>query len=284
MGCEKFEGDQTIPSYIHIDTIKMADNPSLLEGRLTNNFPDVWVYVDQQVLGCYELPATIPVLADGPHEIALYGGIKFNTMSGTRGIYPFTAPKIVDEFNFVKDSVIVFNPTVKYYDNTDFVWIEEFDFTNPETISLIESSSSDTTLSYIYRDTDDPLYGRLGSQSGIGYVDAKNRVFEVTTHVEPENGFTFPQGVSPVMLEMEFNINNTMMVGLFIRDNGIIQHPVVVLKSTDGEWKKAYINFTPTISANFSATNFNVFFRADWDGSSETGVIMLDNIKLLRKE
>jgi len=292
-GCEKFEGEQTVPSYLKIDAVKLTDNPGLTEGRLTHNFTDVWVYVDEQVIGAFELPATIPVLVEGPHKLTVFGGIKYNSMSGTRGPYTFTSPMIIEDYNFIKDSVkdILKDPesrqsyiNVQYADNTDFVWIDEFDFSNPDNVNLIASSSSDTTMSEFNRSADDPLFERLGFRSGIGYVDARNTVFEVTTQVEPENGFTFPAGSSPVILELEFNCSNQLLVGLFIRDEGIIQHPVLLLKPTNGEWKKTYVNFTPTISNNSQALNFNVFFRADYDGTSDVGVIMLDNIKLLRKE
>ncbi|MCB0804533.1 MAG: hypothetical protein KDC05_01970 [Bacteroidales bacterium] len=283
--CEKFEGDQTIPSYLSIDTIILVDNPGLLEGHsLTHNFTDVWVYVDEQVLGAFELPAMIPVLQNGTHNLTIYAGVKLNALSGTRAGYSFTAPMIDDEFEFVMDSVIEINPSVSYYDNTDFAWIEEFDFTNPESISLIPSSNSDTSLTEFTRNPTDPLYERFGSRSGIGYVDSKNTVLEITTKVEEDEGFYFPPGASPVMLEMEFNSDHLVGVGMFIRQSGIIQHPVLILRPTNGEWKKVYVNFTPTISSYSNAVNFNVFFRADWDGVSEKGTVMLDNIKLVRKQ
>ncbi len=50
ISCEKFEGEQTIPSYISIDTFYLRDNPDIQEGKLTHDFTDAWVYVDDQII------------------------------------------------------------------------------------------------------------------------------------------------------------------------------------------------------------------------------------------
>ena len=63
--CNKFDGDQTIPAYIHIEKITLADNPIISEGSLSNRITDAWVYVDDELIGAFELPATFPVLKKG---------------------------------------------------------------------------------------------------------------------------------------------------------------------------------------------------------------------------
>jgi hypothetical protein len=79
--CNKFDGDQTIPSYIHIDKITVVDNPTLNEGSLSNKITDAWVYVDEELIGAFELPATFPVLKKGKHKISIHPGIKLNGIS-----------------------------------------------------------------------------------------------------------------------------------------------------------------------------------------------------------
>ena len=71
--CNKFKGNQEIPSYIYIDTFSLMTNYQM-EGAATHNITDVWVYVDDNVQGCYELPATIPLLENGTHKLTLYAG------------------------------------------------------------------------------------------------------------------------------------------------------------------------------------------------------------------
>lgn len=279
--CEKFDGEQTVPAYISIDTFYLQNNPEIQEGKLTHDFTDVWVYVDDQIIGAFELPAIVPVLQNGYHKLSLYPGIKYNTMSGTRGPHIYIEPYIIDEYYFAIDTIATFNspkPNVEYYTNTNFALIEEF-----ESISgtFIETSNSDTTIALYPQDQSN--FDRFGNNSGAGYLTQDYSVFEITSYEEDSPGFVFPVGV-PVLFEMEYNTNNTIIVGVFIREGGYItQHSILVLNSTDEVWKKAYVNLTPTVSKNPSADAFNVFIRADKESSVEVAKILLDNFKLIHR-
>ncbi|MCD4790740.1 MAG: hypothetical protein K8R37_12135 [Bacteroidales bacterium] len=278
--CDKFEGSQTIPAYIQVDTFCLKPNPSIDEGALTQNITDVWVYVDDQIIGVFELPAIVPVLAEGNHKLTLYAGVKYNGMSGTRGPYPFYEPYITD-CDFIVDSIKIIIPSISYYSNTFFAWIEDFE---GGSISLQSTNNSDTSLQFIYHD---PVSPDFGHASGAGYLDGQHTILECATHSdEPGEGYILPGATAPVFLEMDYNINNYLIVGLFIYDIGvqITQHPVVVLNPTDGIWKKIYINFTPSVTGYPQADYFNVYIRADKDSSVELPALKLDNIKLIHKE
>ncbi|MCB2219330.1 MAG: hypothetical protein KQI35_02965 [Bacteroidetes bacterium] len=278
--CDKFEGDQTIPSYIKVDTIYLANNPEFEEGALTHNFTDVWVYLNDNLLGAYELPAVIPVLASGENKLTLYPGIKLNGMSGTRSPYIFIEPRVYENFNFVVDSVMLRNPTVMYNDNMKFEWMENFE---DASLGLKPTSNSDTTMNRI-------LYGSakppLGFASGAGYMDAEHLVFEVTTFSEESGGLDLPQFGEPVLMEMEYNTNVKMLVGLFVHDIsiGIQQHSIIILNPTNNQWKKIYVNFTATIDAYSGADYFNVFFRSEKQSSEEVDYLYLDNLKVLYRD
>jgi hypothetical protein len=278
LSCERFEGDQTVPSYLHVDTIILESNPLLEEGYLTHNFTDVWVYVDDQIIGAFELPATIPILASGKRKVALYAGVILNGISGTRGNYLFTQPRIYDELELFIDSVITRNPRVSYFDNTQFLWLEDFE----GTLSTKTTSNSDTTLEKFYRDEADEF---LGLTSGMGVLDAEHPVWEVTSFDAESPGYVFPSGGQPVILEMEYNSENRLAVGIFVTrvGSGITQHPVVIFQASGGEWKKVYVNLTPSISAFNTNDFFNVFIRADIEEGLETPRILIDNLKLINR-
>ena len=40
--------------------------------------------MDGTFLGAFELPSTIPILADGEHNFSIYAGVKANGISATR--------------------------------------------------------------------------------------------------------------------------------------------------------------------------------------------------------
>ena len=278
LSCERFEGDQTVPAYLHVDTIYLESNPLLEEGYLTHRFTDVWLYVDDQVIGAFELPATIPILQNGKHKVALYAGVIYNGISGTRGAYLFTRPRIYQEMELFIDSVITRNPKVSYYDNCQFLWMEDFE----GTLNVVPTSNSDTTIQKYYHAEADPFRGLI---SGMGNLDSEHLVWEITSHDPESPGFNFPPGGQPVFLEMEYNTNNFIAVGIFVTQigSGITQHPVVVFQPTDGEWKKVYVNLSPSISAYNTSDYFNVFIRAQKDEAVEYPKILVDNLKLLNR-
>ncbi len=278
VSCERFEGDQTVPAYLRVDTIVLESNPLLEEGYLTHNFTDVWVYVDDQIIGAFELPATIPILASGQHKVALYAGVIYNGISGTRGNYLFTQPRIYDGMELFIDSVLVRNPRVSYFDNTQFLWMEDFE----GALNIKITSNSDTTIEKYYHPQADEF---LGLSSGLATLDEKNQVWEVTSYDSEKPGFDFPQGGQPVFLEMDYNSENRLVVGIFVTriGEGITQHPVVIFQPSGGEWKKVYVNLSPSISAFNTSDYFNVFLRSDRDQGVETPRILVDNLKLINR-
>jgi hypothetical protein len=87
ISCDKFESDQTIPSYLHIDSIGL----------------------------------------EGIHKLTLKPGIKMNGIAATRIPYPFYESIIYENFNFIIDNIDTVNPTTQYMSNTQFTWMEDFE-------------------------------------------------------------------------------------------------------------------------------------------------------------
>jgi len=279
--CDKFEGDQTIPSYISVDSFHLEPNHLIELGVPTQNITDVWVYIDDQMIGAFELPAErIPILAHGVHKLTLIAGIKYNTMSGTRGPYPFFVPYTDTTFNLVIDTILKVNPITTYYNSTYVAWFEDFE---DETISLEPSTDSDTSLLIFPFDPVHPLYGNY---CAAGYLTGDQTLLEVATHEEGITGIELPKTSAPVFLEMEYNCNYTLVVGLFIIDVDVqtIRHPILVLNPTNGDWKKIYVNLTPTVSDSYFAEYFNVFFRVDKLNTGDSAAVYVDNLKLITNE
>jgi hypothetical protein len=276
--CEKFEGSQTIPAYIRVDSFRLEPNSLVELGVPTHRICDVWVYVDDQNIGAFELPAErIPILEEGYHKLTLIAGIKYNAMSGTRGPYPFFVPYIDTAFRLIIDSIISVNPNTTYYNSTWVAWFEDFE---DGTISLASSTDSDTSL-FLYSFTEPhPLYGNYCAAS---CMTGDMNLMETATFNEDVTGIELPKTSAPVFLEMEYKTNYTLTVGLFIIDEDvqIIRHPIVVLNPTSGEWKKVYVNMTPTVSDSYYAEYFNVFFRVERSNTTDTAEIYLDNLKLI---
>lgn len=281
--CEKFEGSQTIPAYIQLDSFNLVANPAVELGPLTSNFTDVWVYADDQLIGAFELPSFhIPILLEGKHKLSVYPGIEYNGVSGTRGPYLFMEPAEYPEFNLIADSIIKLNPPqVMYYASTKLPWYEDFETSS---IELKPTTNSDTSLQFLQHEPLHPLYGNA---SGAGYLNFYNTVLEVTGE-DPDSpeGIELPINSAPVFVEIDYNTNNPFIVGLIIIEVGvqITQHPIVVINPSGGLWKKIYVNLTPTVNANYNADYFKLLIRMDKASDVENATLLLDNVKLIYKD
>ncbi|MEZ5196232.1 MAG: hypothetical protein R2764_07495 [Bacteroidales bacterium] len=279
--CDKFEGEQTIPSYIRIDSFRVVDNPLIEMGQLNSNISDVWVYVDDQIIGTFELPAErIPVLVSGTHKLTVLPGIKYNGVSATRGPYPFYQSEINEAFEFFPDSTVSHIPVTSYYTNSFLAWLEDFE---DGSISLEPTPNSDTSLSFYPHA---PQHPTLGFQSGIGYVETTFPILEVSTITSEFPGLVLPTAEQPVFMEIDYNINIDITVGLYIRSVGveIRQKSIAGFRPTGGAWKKAYVNLSPIVSDYPSADYFHVFIRADYNSGVESPQILLDNLKVVHKK
>lgn len=269
IACDKFEGEQEIPAYLKVDTILLADNPDFIEGTLNHNICDIWLYVDDQLVGAFELPALIPVLENGTHEIQINAGVKYNGMSGTRGPYPFYQPLIFDPFNFVIDSTISITPEVQYADNTVIAYYENFD----DGLSSLKPTDYSDTAVLVF------------NNKGVIYLDSEHDKVECATNANESTGFYLPSDNSPVFLELEYSTNQVFGIGLYITTSfEIVKDPVIFINATEeDEWKKIYINLTPNINAQENILYTNIYILAEKIEDLDLAEIQLENFKLIYK-
>jgi hypothetical protein len=267
--CEKFSGDQTIPAYLKIDSIAFSTDYDL-EGSASHSIPDAWVYVDGELIGAFPLPADFPVLKQGLHKDKILPGIKKDGIAATRINYPFYSP-IEKTVNLVTDVHTSIGAAATGYDpQANFIWQEDFE---AETITLDTTPRSSVGIHKTQSGT--PLTFER-QHSGIIEMDTTGDFFECVTH----QSYMIPN--SQVFLELDFNTNNNLTVGLMVYSGSIIyQVPVMVLVSTNGKWKKIYIDLTNGLITYTGVTRFQVYFGNYKDESVSHSQILLDNIKLL---
>jgi hypothetical protein len=270
--CEKFSGDQTIPAYLSIDSIYLQTDPGT-EGTASQNITDAWIYVDDQLVGTFQLPASFPVLKEGKHNLSVIAGIKKDGIASTRITYPFYST-ITQSVNLVPDSTSsagVLKTT--YINTTKFIWKEAF-----EDVTMSLDTSSRSMVKIGETPSGSPLTFE-GAHSGIIEMDADKNFFEAATH----NYFSIPN--APVFLEMNFNTNSAFQAGVIIytADYIIYQTPVLNLAPTNNKWKKIYIDLTNMLNSYPNAANFRVYVGGFKDASVAHATVLLDNFKLVTR-
>lgn len=262
-----------VPSYISVDAFALATDYE--QGTASQKITDAWVYLDETLIGTFELPARVPILTEGTQNITLRPGIKINGISSTRAIYPYLNP-VTRSIRLSKDSVSAFSTIgTRYRANVIFPWLENFEHS---TVSMDTTSKSTVSL----QRTQDPQMifsfpGESDSYSGMVQLPSDTSVFEIVT----KEIFDFPPAGSEVFLEMNYKTNNTFVVGVIYKSSGIqVQRPLLVLNESD-EWNKVYVNLTVPKYDTPNASDFKIFFGAKTDEGRNEATILLDNLKLV---
>jgi hypothetical protein len=261
--CEKKSGT---PAYIHIDKFNFTALPS--EGSASNKITDVWVYVNGQALGAYELPCTFPVLAEGNADIIISPGIMRNGIADKRAAYAFySSYKITDKLiPLVTDTIV---PSFNYLSGIQYKLIEDFEigcaFTNNlgSDTGIIRASRADA----IFEGT----YGQIVLDAAHPYSEVLNS----TALVLPTDG-------TPIFAELNYKNDIPFTVGVVGTVTGSLVKYWQVTLNPKTSWNKVYVDLTDVV-AGLRGTSYQLMFKATLPSDKTTAEINLDNIKIITR-
>jgi hypothetical protein len=278
VSCHSFEGDQEIPSYVRIVDGSLANNPDIDEGELDIGIDDVSVYLENELLGTFELPVNVPVLETGKNTIKVKGGVVLNGISSMRASYPFFET-FEQEVDLHIDSVLMLTPVFRYYSSTIFPWKENFENGNS---SLIGTSPNGAAMQFVANSENDTIYGAI---SGVVYLDEQHPQADLMTNYQQGIGYTVPQNNIPVFIELSYHTNNEFGIGIVVNSNGVqTERPIVAIRPKGDIWNRIYVNLTPVLQEFSNIDYINILFHATLDEGIDDAKIFLDNMKLVTKE
>ena len=280
-GCQILDKPEEVPSFIYVESFNLQTTS--LEGSSSNKITDVWVYIDDNLAGMWELPATIPLHTNGNHKVALYAGIKKNGAVGSRVKYPFYLP-YTQNMELFRDSTIIITPTIQYESGLTF-WVEDFE--DPG-IKLFKYPTSDTAMIIVSPPTYPDLFE---GNAGAIFMDANNVLAEMRTNELSFNDFPNQLDI-PAYIEMDYKCNNEFYVGILHKGNGVssylTQNLIKFNPTTDAngipQWNKTYLYIPDATNFYPSATDYDIFIK----GFNNTGIdgieIFVDNIKVIFRQ
>ncbi|MEY3586503.1 MAG: hypothetical protein RLZZ243_1567 [Bacteroidota bacterium] len=264
------------PSWIKVNPFVLVANPSLSgsEGQLSQDIRDVWLYIDDQMIGCFQTPFKIPILKDGNVNIKIYPAVRNNGIASDKKIYPFMN---VYEINskLVKDQTLTVNPVTNYVDNLNF-WIEDF-----EDASIKIQDDPNTSMASLFVSSDN-LTPFNGFNYGKVVLTETDSVWVANTTEQ----LSIPKN-KPCFIEVDYFNTNTFVQGFlalslngnFYQDNaGFNEQTFNAVK-----WKKMYIELTELIGNSINGSNFVQTFKANLDSLQTETFICIDNIKIVYK-
>ena len=270
--CDVINPDEQEPGFVYIDSYDWQVAPG--EGTESHKFTEVWVYDNNQIVGVYDLPAKVPVLAEGSRNLSFFAGIKSNGLSAMRLKYP-----LIDGYEKslniqpLKTDTIV--PVFRYFENLDIVE-KDFDGNTPTIVSMAGNQadlSMEDDEELVFEGNLCGYYHLPSGSTQMIFKDDQNHVLE--------------QG-NTVFLELDYSCNNMFSVGLISREGSIDNKNLAVIINPTTEtiglpvWNKIYIDLGLIVQTRVNANYFELYFEATPDNSGDEVELFLDNIKLVQ--
>lgn len=243
----------------------------MTQGTASHRITDAWVYVDDEFIGAFEMPARFPVLKNGKHGVKVYPGIKKNGIAATRVSYEFLTP-VEKTIRLTPDSVSnMLTQRTTYMPTTNFLWREDF-----ENIAITLDTTPRSSAWIRLTNNNDSTFEGLHSAKVV--LDSAHDFFEAQTLNE------YPINAAPVYLEMNFNLTQSVIVGIIVYGTSTLyQVPVITINGTKGTWKKIYIDLSTSVSAYYGMQSFRVYLGTFKERGAKTHTLLLDNFKIVTR-
>ncbi len=259
--CDIINPTEDIPSYIKVDTFTMKITDPI-QGSSSHNITDVWITIEGQKSGMFELPVILPILRNGLTNIVLRPGIKHNDQMFIRLEHPYMNHYITDTV-LTAGEILQLEPVITYNSEAKFSWTENFESAGFNMIT----TNSDTSLVITSKNVLE------GNYAGGIFLSGDNIYFDGQSPP-----MYVPANRGMILLEFYYKNNYDFQVGVI---TNVSAYEYAVHLSPRDEWNKISINIDNLIFGYTDATQFIVSFRAlltDFDQSAE---IFIDNIKLI---
>jgi hypothetical protein len=261
-GCSVFDPAEEIPSYVRIESISLQINNPGIEGTASHKITDAWVYIDGNLIGGFELPVNIPILAEGTHQILVLAGIKQNGLSTTRAIYP-EYKGWSSTITMTRGEILTVNPVVEYYAATNFMWMCDFD-------------QPGTNIN----DNFGPWPGRMQEVPGFELESGYVMLYEDTNEFYTQSSLAYQfEGQYDIYLEMNYSCNQNFVVGLYCVQTAAYIPWVEVSASTS--WNKIYIRFNDAVLTQPPGGSYHVYIAMKKDAAVANPWLAIDNLKLI---
>lgn len=266
--CELINPAEELPAYLYVAPFTVATD-EFSQGSSNDRITEGWVFVDGVFLGAYDLPATIPVLAEGSTEIRVEAGIRENGISRTPDIYlfyqPFTAT--LDLQPLQTDTL---RPATRYTDDTKVAFVEDFEDTRSRVFTQViigEGEPLQRTQEVVFE----------GSYSGKITLTEDQPVVEIATSRSFRD---LLENNIYVFLEVNYRSEAPVVWGVVGRKGLDQVRAYDPGFSPKAEWNKIYFNLSGVIFDS-QLEEYNIALQAFLGEGEPPADIYLDNIKLL---
>jgi len=265
-GCNDAEPQ---PSFLEIEGIRFTTSPS--QGSASQNITELWVFADNVFLGAYDIPARVPLLNAGTTEIRVEFGVRQNGIAQVPEIYEFYAPVSRTVDLIPGETTNLGTLDVVYRNDINFALLEDFESSRQRVFTdlLVGTATLEASDENVFEGA---ASGRIELTSDLPSV-------EIATLADFTGLIT---GFANVWLEVDVLAQGPVVWGVAGNVPGSgLQRFYGPGSLPNTEWTKIYFNLTQTIfNSDLDTYSFalNAFINPT---ELETGLIFLDNLKVL---
>jgi hypothetical protein len=267
-GCNLINPAEKVPTYIHVDSFSFNITDPSREGTARQQINTAWVFFNNKTVGVFELPVTIPILADGPGQVQMIPGVTVSGLKDYVTQYAFFKSATTD-IALSPGNIIQYTPQTSYVTDAVFQWKEDFETGN----TFIPVNAESTTDSTIIRVTDKNMVYE-GAAAGYIYMDA--------SHYESENisNNSFPISQGRSFLEIHYKGNTSFQVGLQTTVSGSIDYEYIIGLKAKDTWNKVYVDLSQFTSER-KGNAYRIMIKSGLDEGLTSGYVLLDNLKII---
>lgn len=276
--CDIVNPAEEIPSYLTVEPIILQTDEAT-EGSASAKITEGWVFVDEEFIGAYSLPATVPVLFAGERRVRIQAGVHDNGINSVPEIYPFYESYEVTA-NLVPAETITLSPVVGYQAGVEFAFIEDFEGSK-HLFMDDRDTNEDTRIEITTEDVFE------GDRSGKIVLTPENSFIEVATDADQLFSGLQDEQVF-VYVEVNYKSDAPVLWGVIGYDDNLLTTPTPVYDpgfNAKAEWNKIYFNFSSILFnedfANYQFALTAVLPSENGTFTTERAEILLDNIKVV---
>lgn len=273
---------EPIPGYLIIPKFQVQATDPSITGSIGHKITHARISLidpadsTTQLLGMFELPAAIPVLAEGTQILSIDPVIKANGNSFYLQPYPFYE-RYFGTVDFVPGEDVVVEPVTRYVSNAKFDFVEGFE--GGQQVFDLDLDGNDSTFVAISKDDvrEGQFSGKISLDTARFYMSAATTAYFKLG--EPTTGRIF--------LEVDYKTDVPIEFGLIaVQNSGGLVPNFEFIVLAKNEWNKIYFDLTELVRTANGVDNFHIAFQTyiplnNGQFTLDKASVYLDNIKLI---
>lgn len=265
LGCRLTDSANPEAFYLEIKEVVVA-NPVNGNAEL-NKVTEVWVFIDNQIMGLYPLPAFIPVeYVKDKIDIKLFAGIRRNGFIDYPVFHPFlVTPDIT--MNVSPNVKYALFPIFEYGTSASMPINESFEVSN--SFSIDYDGNPETKMERTNKDASNGQYALLNV-----FKDG-NKISEALS-IRPISKTEHKRGKS--YIEFDYKGQDEISLGIAKIKDGFFNVKYEVFVPAKPEWNRIYIDVTDILSPH-DFDEYRLIIRILKISSSSESETYIDNIR-----